>query len=107
MRTSTWLKICCILLIPLFLTTGCAKRDAQKAITQAQAAKDEAQRAQAPGYAPRQFEDANRMFNQAQQQFDAGEYKQAIESAVQSEGRFKNSISVAAEVKPRVEAIIR
>ena len=44
MRTSTWLKICCILLIPLFLTTGCAKRDAQKAITQAQTAKDEAQK---------------------------------------------------------------
>ncbi|HOJ58996.1 MAG TPA: hypothetical protein PK878_01795 [bacterium] len=107
MRTSTWLKILCMILIPLLLTTGCAKRDAQKAIAQAQAAKDEAQRAQAPGYAPRQFEDANRMFNQAQQQFDAGEYKQAIESAVQAEGRFKNSISVAAEVKPRVEAIIR
>lgn len=107
MRTSTWLKIGCIFLIPLFFTTGCAKRDAQKAITQAQAAKDEAGRAQAPGYAPRQFEDANRLFNQAQQQFDAGEYKQAIESAVQAEGRFKNSISVAAEVKPRVEAVIR
>ena len=32
MRTSTWLKILCMILIPLLLTTGCAKRDAQKAI---------------------------------------------------------------------------
>ncbi|MBN2326659.1 MAG: hypothetical protein JXR73_05845 [Candidatus Omnitrophica bacterium] len=105
-RKSTWLKIFCITLIPLMLMIGCAKRDAQKAMTVAQAAKDEASAARAPGYARTAFDDANRLFNQAQQQFDAGSYKEAIDLYQQAEARFRSSKEIAIEKEPVIRALV-
>lgn len=85
---------------------GCAKRDAQKAQTIAQAAKDEASSAQAPGYAPTAFNEASRLFNQAQQQFDAGSYKESIEQYQQAEARFRSAKEAAIEKKPVIDAIV-
>ncbi len=107
-RTSTWLKIACIALIPmLLLTTGCAKRDAQKAQVSAQTAKDAASSARAPGYAPNEFKDANTLFMNAEQQFNNGEYKQSIATYQSAEGRFKNAERVATEQGPRIQAAVQ
>ncbi|MGC9329468.1 MAG: hypothetical protein ACP5I1_17670, partial [Candidatus Hinthialibacter sp.] len=103
---NSWLKIFCITLIPLMLMTGCAKRDAQKAMTVAQAAKDEAAAARAPGYARQAFEDANRLFNQAQQQFDAGSYKEAIDLYQQAQARFLSAKEIAIEKEPIIRALV-
>jgi hypothetical protein len=105
-RKLVWLRIFCIVLIPLMLTVGCAKRDAQKALTTAQAVKDSASAAKAPGYAPKSFSDANRLFTQAEQKFNSGDYKESIDLYQQAEVSFQNSIKRAEQVKPVVEALI-
>ncbi len=105
-RKLIWLRFFCIVFIPLMLTVGCAKRDAQKALTSAQAVKDSASAAKAPGYAPKSFADANRLFTQAEQQFNSGNYKEAIDFYQQAEVGFHNSITRAEEVKPVIEALI-
>lgn len=105
-RKSTCLILLCIALIPLVLLTGCAKRDAQKAMTLSQTARDEASAAQAPGYAPTAFNDADRLFKQAQDQFNAGSYKESIDNFQQAEVRFRRAVEVAREVKPRIDELI-
>lgn len=97
------LRIITLCLIPLLLTLGCARRDAQQALDQAQAAKDQAQAAQAPGYVPDQWSEANRLLNQAQQNFDNGEYQQAIESANTAQSRFLAALEAVPAVKQRVD----
>ena len=88
------------------LTVGCAKRDAQKAQTLAQAAKDDAVASAARGYAPKAFNDADSLMQQAQAQFDAGSYKESIDLYQQATSRFGNAKNVAVEVKPRVDALV-
>lgn len=101
-RISTWSKILCIVLIPVFFATGCAKRDAQKAIEQAKQAQTQAQDAKAPRFAKEEYNDANRLMNNAQQQFDSGEYKQSIETAQTAEQRFLAAAAAAPAVEQRV-----
>ncbi|MBI1390942.1 MAG: hypothetical protein GC154_21130 [bacterium] len=103
-RTSNWLKLACITLIPLFLFVGCAKRDAQKALDMAQESKNAAQSALAPRYTPDQYQDANRLLSTAQSQFDGGDYKQSVESAQQAQQRFLAAQNAVPAVKERVDA---
>ncbi len=98
-----WIHYLCIALIPLFLMTGCAKRDAQKSLTAAETVKTEAQDAQAPRYAPQAFQQANTLLTRAQSEFDRGEYEQAKASAEQAAARFVAAQQQVIEVKPRVD----
>ena len=101
--TTKWIQLVCLVLIPLVFAVGCSKREAQKQLTLAQEAKDRAQQAQAPGYAPQEFNEANRLINLAQQQFESGEYEQAIATANEAVARFEGTIPIVAEVRERVQ----
>ncbi len=103
-RISSLLQLSCLLLIAILVLGGCAKREATKAITQAQTAKEEAQQAQAPGYAKKEYDDANNLLNLANQQFENGNYEQAIETAQRAESRFIAAREVVPVVKKRVDA---
>lgn len=103
LRTSKVLRILCLLLIPLFLTVGCAKRDAQKALELAQQEEQNARDQKAPIYAQNEFNDASKTLSAAKQQFEGGEYKQAIESAKSAQSRFLTAIDAVGPVKQRVE----
>ncbi len=102
-KISSKVCISCLIFATLILFTGCAKREAAKVIAQADAAKQEAQAAQAPGFAPQQFNDANNLLNLANQQFEAGDYQQAIETAQKAESRFIAARDVVPVVRQRVE----
>lgn len=102
-RTSQWLKLTTLCLAALLLVAGCAKRDAQKALDQATQAQEQARNELAPKYARDAYQDANRLMNMAQTQFDAGEYQQAIESAQQAQSRFLAAVNAVPEVRQMVE----
>ncbi|MDP8245061.1 MAG: hypothetical protein P9L94_13340 [Candidatus Hinthialibacter antarcticus] len=102
-RKSNWIKLASLILITVVMFTGCAKRDAQKAVDLAVQAQDEARAALAPKYAETIYSDANRLFGLAQSEFDAGNYKQAAESAQQSEARFRSAITAVPELRRAVE----
>jgi len=91
------------MLISLFLFVGCAKREATKVIAQAETAKEEARSAQAPGYAQKEFNDASNLLNLASQQFESGDYQQAIETAQKAESRFIAAREVVPVVRRRVQ----
>ncbi len=101
--SKKWYGLFCISMLSLLLVVGCAKREAQKTLTQAEEAKEEAQAAQAPRYSPDTFGDANNLLNQAQSQFDAGEYEDAITTAEQAAARFEAARVQVADVKSRVD----
>ncbi len=102
-RKSNWVTLASLILIIVVMFTGCAKRDAQKAVDLANVAKDEAQAALAPKYAQSSYSDANRLMSLAQSQFEAGDYKQAAESAQQAEARFRTAIAAVPELRQAVE----
>ncbi len=85
---------------------GCAKRDAQKSLTLAQQAKEEAQNGQAPGYVPKVFDDANSLLNLAQSQFDSGDYKQSKETAERAQARFLNAVEQVPRVRQMVQGLL-
>ncbi len=97
-------QIFVIMLFPLLLTVGCAQREAQKALTEAQQAQEEAQGAGAPGYVPQMYTTAQNMLSQAQSQFDNGDYELAIETANTAQSRFVNAKEQVPRVKQRVDA---
>ena len=102
-RKLNWIKLASLMLIAVVMFTGCAKRDAQKAVDLATQAQEEARTALAPKYAETIYKDANRLYGLAQSQFDAGDYKQATESAQQAESRFRSAITAVPELRQAVE----
>lgn len=103
LRVSTFLRLTCIILIPLLFAAGCAKRDATKSLELAKQAQQEAQGVSAPRFAKPQYEDANKTLSAANKQFENGEYKQAIESAQRAQSRFMTAKDAVGPVKKRVQ----
>lgn len=98
-----FLRLVVLLLLPALLFVGCAKRDAQKALDLANTAKEEARAASAPGYVPDMYSRADTTLSQAQNQFDSGDYQQAIETANIAQSNFEQAKTAAPQVKIRVD----
>ena len=99
-KSSTLL---CLVLVIAALASGCAQREANKALEQANQAKSEAQSALAPKFASDIFNEANQLLDLAQSQFDQGEYEQAQQTAQQAQARFLTAQQTVPEVRARVE----
>lgn len=105
-QTSQWFILACVTLLVLTSLTGCARRDAQKALEAAEQARQEAQAQLAPKYAQTQYNDANRLFEMALNQFDAGDFSLAQETSEQAQSRFFSARDAVPEVRQRVEAAL-
>jgi len=103
-RVSACIKLTCILLIPLLFAVGCAKRDAQKALDLATQAQQEAANEKAPRFAKESYNDANRTLSEAKRQFEAGDYKESIQSAERAQARFFAAKDAVPAVRERVLA---
>lgn len=101
-----FLRVVVLLLLPVLLFAGCAKRDAQKALTTAQEAQQEAQNAGAPGYVRDMYTRAQATLSQAESQFNNGDYQQAVETANIAQSSFVQAKDAVPRVKERVDAQI-
>lgn len=105
-QTSHWVTFLCLSLIVVFFSVGCAQREATQAIEAAQASKSEAEAQRAPRFVQEQFTEANRLLGLANNQFEAGDYAAAQESAQQAQSRFISAAQAVPEVEARVNQSI-
>jgi hypothetical protein len=105
-HNSQLIILACAALLVLTGLTGCAKRDAQRALESAEEARQEAQAQLAPKYAQTQYDDASRLLDMARNQFEAGDYALAQETSEQAQSRYFSARDAVPEIRQRVEAAL-
>ncbi len=94
-----------VLAVTLSLLGGCGKKKAQTKIDEASAKQGEADAQQMSTYMPDQYKAATNLVRQANDQFTAGDYEQAFNSAEQAIGRFENSMTQLGNLRQEIDGL--